>query len=436
MAATSSIGQALPAIDEVENYLREKHLTGSWHHILNNTTCTRPKSSGGPTFRCLSELKQSTILALGTHTCTICLPCAFETNDGEGFTISATAPSEKKADEAACLRALATLLAKNASKVLLRQTHWHCPVREIVAKILAITGQMRQPLAAQVADEVDQPGSSSQDVVDLLRAILHNEGGIADPSRLRAFKDGTNPNLRLGEMIPRGTLLQFLQARTEEFEVLPNAAGRKGFQFWLRSCSNAAAPTAGVVPGPASMQSGSEVQRYDLRSASPFTTDCAPGSASASFPGQPKSVVAEITKLMRRPRCKHGTLDPNGRPWPQRADKAQSVVEANHIHPDYLDPDVGKCLDATLFRADKRGWDESWQYLLDNRHDFEFIFMNTSGGYRGFEITCVHCDRSCALSWYKQSCEQTLEANRLRFESFLGQASCTSLPSSASKPIV
>ena len=65
---------------------------------------------------------------------------------------------------------------------------------------------------------------------------------------------------------------------------------------------------------------------------------------------QPKSVVAEITKLMRRPRCKHGTLDPNGRPWPQRADKAQSVVEANHIHPDYLDPDVGKCLDTTLFR--------------------------------------------------------------------------------------
>ena len=64
------------------------------------------------------------------------------------------------------------------------------------------------------------------------------------------------------------------------------------------------------------------------------------------------------------PRCKHGTLDPNGRPWPQRADKAQSVVEANHIHPDHLDPDVGKCLDTTLFHADKRGWDESWQYLF------------------------------------------------------------------------
>ena len=134
--------------------------------------------------------------------------------------------------------------------------------------------------------------------------------------------------------------------------------------------------------------------------------------------------------------CKHGTLDPNGRPWPQRADKAQSVVKANHIHPDHLDPDVGKCLDTTLFWADKRGWDESWQYLLDNRHDFEFIFMISSGGYRGFEITCVHCDRSCTLTWDKQSCEQTLEANRLRFKSFLGQASWTSLPSSASKPIV
>ena len=80
--------------------------------------------------------------------------------------------------------------------------------------------------------------------------------------------------------------------------------------------------------------------------------------------------------------------------------------------------------------------DQSSAIWLSASFYVEFIFMNTSGGYRGFEITCVHCDRSCALSWDKQSCEQTLEANRLRFKSFLGQASCISLPSSASKPIV
>jgi hypothetical protein len=201
-------------------------------------------------------------------------------------------------------------------------------------------------------------------------------------------------------------------------------------------------------------------------------SSCAPGSASASSIEQPTSVVAEMTKVMmgrqrtaaaawlgetdtepaadgtvreasdrhlmasankiRDLSCKHGHCDQDGKPWPTRSEKRKEIAVANHVDPDSLE-DIGRTMDGTLFRDNKDGWDDSWKYLLENHQDFEYIFMNTNGGYRGFEVTCVHCQCSCTLSWNKNSGEEVLERNRAKWLSFLLQ---TSLPSTASKPIV
>jgi len=282
LPVTSAITTSTGPLTAVENYLKEQHQWGSWHNILNNTTSTRPKRCGGPTFQSLAALKQTTVVTPGFHTCIICLPCSFVAGDGEEFAVSATATSPEEAGEAACLCAFATLLVKDASKVLLRQTHWRCAVSEVVAMISTITGDMRQPLTAHVADGT-RPSSQSgcaneKDVLDLLRAILQNEGGIADPSRLRldemldhALTLCAKPYLRLDEMLMRGTLRQFLQAHSEEFEVLPHGPHFEGFRFRLRPHSQAAPAAVGVVPGSASMHSS-----------------CAPGSASASTIMEPR----------------------------------------------------------------------------------------------------------------------------------------------------
>ena len=130
--------------------------------------------------------------------------------------------------------------------------------------------------------------------------------------------------------------------------------------------------------------------------------------------------------------CKHGVNDPDEEPWPHHHNKELYITAFNHIGPNKLD-DIGRVMDSTIFQADKRGWDESWNYLLEHQHDFEYLFMNTKGGYRGFEVICVHCLRSCTLLWDKQTPSEAADAIRKKWLSFLCQQI---LPSSASKPIV
>ena len=130
--------------------------------------------------------------------------------------------------------------------------------------------------------------------------------------------------------------------------------------------------------------------------------------------------------------CKHGHWDQDGKPWPTRSELEKEITVSKHVDPNSLE-DIGRTMDGTLFRDNKDGWDESWKYLMENHQDFEYIFMNTKGGYRGFEVACVHCQCSCALSWNKNSGEEALERNCAKWLSFLLQ---TSLPNTDSKPIV
>lgn len=134
--------------------------------------------------------------------------------------------------------------------------------------------------------------------------------------------------------------------------------------------------------------------------------------------------------------CKHGAHDHDGKPWPHNCNKEKSITAMNHIDPNDSNAfdDIWRVMDSTIFEADKRGWDESWEYLVEHRADFEYLFMNTNGGYRGLELICVYCRRSCTLLWDKKSTSaEAYDAIRKTWLSFLCQHV---LLSSGSKPIV
>ena len=85
--------QALPVLSHghallsLEASLRANNSNMSWHTIVNNTTSTRSKVNGGKLFESLKALEQTRQTVDGEHTCTISLPCSFETGDSEGFTV-------------------------------------------------------------------------------------------------------------------------------------------------------------------------------------------------------------------------------------------------------------------------------------------------------------------------------------------------------------
>ena len=92
---------------------------------------------------------------------------------------------------------------------------------------------------------------------------------------------------------------------------------------------------------------------------------------------------------------------------------------------------IGWTMDTTLFRREKQGWGECWQYLLQDRQAFEHVFLNITGGYRAFEITCLHCQRLCAVTWDISNDEEALQATRRKWLSSFRQET---LPGSASEP--
>ena len=227
------IGQALPAL---ETFLRAKHSTISWHLILNNATTTRPQIHGGSLFRSLGALEQtrstsnSDNVGLGHYVCIISMPCSFDVGDGEGFTVNATGTSKIESIESACLRVFATLLFKNQHCVVCRDRYWsrslnelHQGISDIVhnahqhqaesrAVLATIASQsfytgaahssvsnvpgsastlpLAETMAASSDNSVDTP---TEEVVEFIKTILISQGGIANPSLLRRFPDGTKP---------------------------------------------------------------------------------------------------------------------------------------------------------------------------------------------------------------------------------------------------
>jgi hypothetical protein len=152
--------QALPALSHghallaLETFLRAKKSTMSWHTIVNNTTSTRPKVNGGNLFKSLTALEQTRQTRDGEHTCTISMPCSFDTGDSEGFTVERTGNSQREAIEAACLRVFAILCLKDRRRVIFRSSHWKCSLEELLEGISRIVDN------EQVADSLTTASQS------------------------------------------------------------------------------------------------------------------------------------------------------------------------------------------------------------------------------------------------------------------------------------
>ena len=137
-------------LDALENLLKQRSWSYiDWHTILNNNSSTKPNASGGPMIPSLKALK-----TFETNNdrwrCQIDMPCSFQAKDGIVCEVWAIAQTKPEADEHACLKALVSILAKNATAVTLRQKHWNIPVHELQQEcITRVHHGEHQPLVVQ-----------------------------------------------------------------------------------------------------------------------------------------------------------------------------------------------------------------------------------------------------------------------------------------------
>ena len=94
--------------DVLKTFLKEQHIVSvTWHHVLNNTTSTRPNSHGGPVALSISKLKQyeqcGTNFATPMQRCVLRLPHSFNAGDGKVVEIAGIGRTQKEASEEACL---------------------------------------------------------------------------------------------------------------------------------------------------------------------------------------------------------------------------------------------------------------------------------------------------------------------------------------------
>ena len=128
--------------------------------------------------------------------------------------------------------------------------------------------------------------------------------------------------------------------------------------------------------------------------------------------------------------CKHTAVDSNGREW-RNADDLSLEITSSNMSDGNAKTDVGdfaKSMDSTLFREDKNGWDECWHKIIENDLAFTYKFMNTKGGYRGFQATCKQCHRLCAVNWNRKTSEEDLQKERRKSWIIIVAHLCQALP--------
>ena len=150
-------GIVMVDIELAKAFLKEHHVaTTSWHHVLNNTTSTRPKDHGGKVVRSLTEHKQIEAQGAGSATpmirCTIRLPNSFAPGDGKVLEITGLGKTQDNASEEACCGAMVSLLCAEPTNVVLRPAHWSISTSELLTQFMQRFGQPHlgiphQPLA-------------------------------------------------------------------------------------------------------------------------------------------------------------------------------------------------------------------------------------------------------------------------------------------------
>ena len=135
------------------------------------------------------------------------------------------------------------------------------------------------------------------------------------------------------------------------------------------------------------------------------------------------------TRQLASPRCRHTARDNLSSRWPRQPENAFGITERNVLPATGLSnvADFAECMDATLFRFDKRGWDPQtplhvgcWNFMVDNRHHFTWTIMKTNGGYRAVEACCIYCHQLCNITWQSHATDYIasrapVRARRLSF---------------------
>ena len=235
-------GQSLTAdeesLAEMIQYIHQRHVDPkivSWHFTLNNHSSTRPDGYGGKVVESVGKCKATRRLAPGKWQCVISMPNSFLPGDGWGLEAVGEGKTEKEADEAACEAAIALLLLRNPSQVVLRPKHWTVPIDELVRDLPAPSvgaGDMRQALPVHVRTKSEHAGDvgaamTPEDrdsaVEKVLSDILIAHGGTFNPAHIqhwRLVEQGLAPSgarkayETLDRLLPPAGLRPFIQRRS------------------------------------------------------------------------------------------------------------------------------------------------------------------------------------------------------------------------------
>jgi hypothetical protein len=220
-------------VEKAKAFLKEHHVKSvTWHHVLNNTTSTRPKTHGGKVVRSLTDHKHYEAQGAGFATpmmrCTIRLPNSFAPDDRTVFEVTGAGPTRDAASEDACCGAMVQLLCAEPNNVVLRPAHWTIPIGAILTQFLEQFGDLQpgtlhQPLAVHrprgdPAVKIDMDDQKKQAVEEILRRCLNTHDGAFDPSvisRKRYGLEDDAPWVVLDSLLNKGDLRTFVEQHTE-----------------------------------------------------------------------------------------------------------------------------------------------------------------------------------------------------------------------------
>ena len=101
-------------LEQAKAFLKAHHVKSiTWHHVLNNTTSTRPKTHGGKVVRSVTDHKHFEAQGAGSATpmirCTLRLPNSFAPDDGKVLEVTGVGTTRDDASEDACCGAMVQL---------------------------------------------------------------------------------------------------------------------------------------------------------------------------------------------------------------------------------------------------------------------------------------------------------------------------------------
>ncbi len=233
----------------------ESQRIGTWRHILKSHM-QRSFTLKGPI--CTQHVVHSLVFEGAPPPnrikATVSFPNSFDTGDGAACSASVVAIDEQRATTEVCKKLVMQLLLRDAldhypnSRMVLKTTMWAIPIKNLLQEIARrIHGQFELPVDDIINNmQIMDPSSRCQarrssmyqeptdqrardaEIEALLREISVNEmrvneNGWAKLSNLRTLKapggETITPWRELARLVKPGTLLTFLRARPEMFEV-------------------------------------------------------------------------------------------------------------------------------------------------------------------------------------------------------------------------